>query len=256
MNQYFQKGYPVVQGSFRAKNSGTDFARMDAIGDMFNFFIEREMRMKLGLSSAIWGSGIAIRLCLYKNVNYTHFLGGFDKRLQAHLVQNTNRIAFAPEAVLYDEKVSSGEALQTQRTRWISSYFKYFGESFQILMRGLLRLNFNLFYFGYVLLRPPLFIVLLGAVVIALANLFISITMFYVWVALLLAFGISFITIVVIKSRDPRFIMAIFKLPLFVGRQLLALLKIRRASKSFMKTQHINLVYIDEVRVSGETNKL
>ncbi|RYF88167.1 MAG: glycosyltransferase, partial [Chitinophagaceae bacterium] len=55
MNAHFQKGYRVVQADFKPKNTDSHYARMDAIGDMFNFFVEREARMVLNLSAAIWG---------------------------------------------------------------------------------------------------------------------------------------------------------------------------------------------------------
>jgi cellulose synthase/poly-beta-1,6-N-acetylglucosamine synthase-like glycosyltransferase len=87
MNNHFRKGYRVVQCDFKPKNTDTVYARMDAIGDMFNFFIDREARMRLGISASIWGSGVAIDYDLYNEVEYNNFLGGFDKKLQAHLVQ-------------------------------------------------------------------------------------------------------------------------------------------------------------------------
>jgi cellulose synthase/poly-beta-1,6-N-acetylglucosamine synthase-like glycosyltransferase len=51
MNNHFRKGYRVVQCDFKPKNTDTVYARMDAIGDMFNFFTDREARMRLGLSA-------------------------------------------------------------------------------------------------------------------------------------------------------------------------------------------------------------
>ena len=137
INNYFRKGYKVVQADFKPKNSDTLYARMDAIGDMYNFFLDREMRMKLGISSSIWGSGVAIDYDLYNEIEYSSFLGGFDKKMQAHLVQRVPRMAFAPEAVLYDEKISSGKSLEVQRTRWISSYFTYFKDSWAIFWNGI-----------------------------------------------------------------------------------------------------------------------
>src|SRR6476469_9840395 len=111
MNNHFRKGYRVVQADFKTKNTDTIYARMDAIGDMYNFFLDREARMRLGISSSIWGSGVAINTNLYNEVNYTSFLGGFDKKMQAHLVQRVDRMMFAPDAVLYAEKITSGQSL-------------------------------------------------------------------------------------------------------------------------------------------------
>jgi len=247
MNQYFRKGYRVVQAEFKPKNIDTDFARMDAIGDMFNFFVERDMRMRLGISSAIWGAGVAMDIDLYNAVEYKDFLGGFDKKLQYYLVLNTHRIAYAEEAILFDEKISSGASLENQRTRWISSYFKYFKESFLLFFKGLFSFNFNLMYFGYILLRPPLFIVLGLSGLFMVLNFFISPVLFWSWVGIWVSFFVAFAAIILIKGKDPRFLGTFFKLPLFMWRQVLALLKIKKAKKSFLKTQHSSLVYIDEL---------
>ncbi|HMH33745.1 MAG TPA: glycosyltransferase family 2 protein, partial [Puia sp.] len=237
MNRYFQRGYRVVQADFKPKNVDSNYARMDAIGDMFNFFIEREVRMRLGLSAAIWGSGIAFDYDLYKGISYKDNLGGVDKKLQSHFVLQVDRIAFAPEAILFDEKIASGKSLENQRTRWIHSYFKYFKDSFLVFKKGIVRYNFNLVFFGFVLMRPPLFIVLGCSVLVTTADYFISMPVFILWLGIWLSFILSFIAIVAIKGRDFRFIKTIVFIPLFVFRQMLALLKVDRAKKSFIKTK-------------------
>ncbi len=247
MNNYFRKGYKVVQAHFKPKNTSTNFARMDAIGDMFNFFIEREVRMMLDLSATIWGSGVAIDYNIYKEVTYTNYLGGFDKKLQAYLVQRVPKIAFAKDAVLYDEKISTGSSLENQRTRWISSYFKYFKECASIFTNGLRKANFNLIYFGFNTLRPPLFIILGSGFVFTLMNYFLNPLFFYIWLCVMLSFFVSFLFIVIIKGRSMRYVKTIFLLPLFVVRQVLALFKLKKAKKSFLKTEHQNVTYIEEV---------
>jgi cellulose synthase/poly-beta-1,6-N-acetylglucosamine synthase-like glycosyltransferase len=247
MNNHFRKGYRVVQADFKPKNTDTVYARMDAIGDLYNFFLDREARMRLGISSSIWGSGVAIDYDLYNEVEYTSFLGGFDKKMQAHLVQRVPRMMFAPEAILYDEKVASGKSLETQRTRWIFAYFKYFKDSWAIFRNGIKRGNFNLIYFGFITLRPPLFIVLGAALLITVINYFVSTTLFVTWLLLLLSFVLSFVGIVLLKGKNAKYLYALLLIPVFVLRQVAALLKIKRANKAFLKTQHTKLVFIDDL---------
>jgi cellulose synthase/poly-beta-1,6-N-acetylglucosamine synthase-like glycosyltransferase len=190
---------------------------------------------------------VAIESDLYNEVQYTNFLGGFDKKMQAHLVQRVERMMFAPDAVLYDEKITSGQSLETQRTRWIFAYFKYFRDSWAIFWNGIKRGNFNLIYFGFITLRPPLFIVLGAAFVITAINYFISTTMFVTWLLLLLSFVLSFIGIVALKGKSLKYVQALFMIPVFVLRQVMALFKIKKAGKSFLKTQHTELVFIDDL---------
>ncbi|MET0298132.1 MAG: glycosyltransferase family 2 protein, partial [Flavitalea sp.] len=247
INNHFQRGYKVVQADFKPKNTESSFARMDAMGDMLNFFIDRESKMLLGLSSAIWGAGIAVDLDLYNSVEYKDNLGGFDKKLQSHTVLNVKRIAFAPEAILYDEKIDSGASLEKQRTRWLSSYFKYLGENSMIFREGLKKFDFNLIYFGAFTVRPPLFILMGVAFVITVINYFISFPAFIFWICAIASFFLSFIAIVLIKGKNIAYLKTMFMLPAFIFRQVMALLKLGKAKKSFMKTEHHQVVYIDDI---------
>ena len=247
INNYFKKGFKVVQSNFKPKNIETHFARMDAIGDMFNFFMEREVRMYIGISSCIWGAGIAIDYDLYKKVEYTKFLGGFDKKLQSYLVQSVRHIAFAPTAILYDEKISSGASLEKQRTRWIRSYFDYFKENLSILLKGFRKKKINLIFFGFLTLRPPLFLVLSLGFLFTLINFFIDVNIFYIWLCILLSFVLSFVTIILIKSRNIKYLKSLLFLPLLIFRQFIALFNIKKAKKTFLPTEHTALIYITDI---------
>lgn len=247
MNNYFRKGFRAVQADFRAKNTDTVYARMDAIGDAFNFFVEREMRMELGLSAAIWGCGIAIDLSLYKEVIYNNFLGGFDKKLQAHLIQRLPMIAFAKDAILYDEKISSGKSLENQRTRWINAQFKYLRMGFSLFMKGLSKGNFNQAYFAFITIRPPMFMLVLLSFVFTAIDFFIDYRLSLAWISIMVLFVISFVCIVLIRDKERKLIGTLLMLPVFMARQAFAFLKIGRANKSFLKTRHSKVVFIDDV---------
>jgi cellulose synthase/poly-beta-1,6-N-acetylglucosamine synthase-like glycosyltransferase len=220
---------------------------MDAIGDAFNFFVEREMRMELGLSAAIWGSGIAIDLSLYKEVVYNNFLGGFDKKLQAHLIQRLPMIAFAKDAILYDEKISSGKSLENQRTRWINAQFKYLRMGFSLFLKGLFKANFNQAYFAFITIRPPLFMLISMAFVFMISDFFIDYRLSLAWIGVLALFVISFVVIILIRDKERKLIGTLLMLPVFMARQAFAFLKIGRANKSFLKTRHSKVVFIDDV---------
>lgn len=247
INKYFQKGYKVVQAGFNPKNTATNFAKMDAIGDLYNFFVEREVRMMIGLSATIWGSGIAVDYNIYKEVEFKDYLGGFDKKLQAYLVQRVKTIAYAPEAILYDEKTATSDSLEKQRIRWISSYFKYFNESIRIFLSGIYNRNFNQIYFGFNTLRPPLFIILEVALFTTLIDWLFNKALYYEWLYLLACFFLTFVTIIIIKGKDSSLIKMIFLLPVFVFKQTVSLFKLNKAKKDFLKTEHNNVIYIDQL---------
>lgn len=247
LNQYFQRGYKAVQGFLKPKNTDSVYARLDSIGDVFYNFTEREIRMELGLSSAIWGLGIAIETQLYKKIVYDNLLGGFDKRIQAYLAEKIPQLAFAKEAYVYDEKVSTGQAMEKQRTRWINAYFKYFRLNWKVFWRGIRMMNFNVIFFGFVNLRPPFFILILLVLFSSVVNYFIHLHLFVAWMVILLLFIASFVIIVSFKSTDRKISQSIFFLPLLIGRQIMALAKLKRANKSFLNTEHSKLIYIEDL---------
>ena len=109
----------------------------------------------LGLSSTVSGNGIAIKTNIYKEIVYVDSLGGFDKRLQSFLAKRLDQVAFANDAIVYEEKVNDGQSFEIQRTRWIYSYFKYFKDYWSVLFLGIKKLSFNKFFFGFNAMRPP-----------------------------------------------------------------------------------------------------
>jgi cellulose synthase/poly-beta-1,6-N-acetylglucosamine synthase-like glycosyltransferase len=247
LNQYFRQGYRAVQTQMLSKNTDSIFAKLDSIGHIYQSFTERQVRMELGLSACILGLGIAIETRLYKEIMYTDGLGGFDKKLQADLVKKIPLLAYAAEAIVFDEKVDDGQTLERQRTRWLFAYFHYWKINWKLFITGLRRFNFNLIYFAFVMLRPPLFISAGAGLLSAIINLFIDPFFSLVWVIILLLFMLNFIWVIATKSSQKGMGRALLHLPAFIFRQVRALLKIRSAGKSFLKTEHHKVIYIDDI---------
>ena len=134
LNKYFQQGFRAVQTQMLSKNTTTIYSRLDSIGHIYHTFLERKMRMELGLSAHILGLGIAIEIELYKEIMYKDRLGGFDKKLQADMVKRIPRLAYAEEAIVFDEKVDDGKTLEKQRTRWLFTYFHYFRDNWDLFV--------------------------------------------------------------------------------------------------------------------------
>jgi cellulose synthase/poly-beta-1,6-N-acetylglucosamine synthase-like glycosyltransferase len=247
LNSYFSKGYRAVQTKVLPKNNDGSYAKMDAAGTLFSSFMDRVMRMELGLSANIWGFGTAVETALYKQVKYESFLGGFDKKVQADIVKLIPQLAYAEEAIVYDEKIVSGEAMEKQRTRWINAYFKYLKYGLDVFTTGLKRGSFNLVFFGFNLLRPPLFLQVTGAVIFALLNLWIAPPIAIAWMAALVIFPLSFIIIVAVMTTDKGVIGALLHLPDLFLRQVSALLHMSRANKEFLQTNNHKVIYIEDL---------
>jgi len=247
LNAYFQHGFKVVQTHMLSKNTGTVYARLDSIGHIYNNFLERQVKMEMGLSSAILGLGIAIDLDLYKEIFYKDTLGGFDKRLQILLVQKVKQIGFAKDCIVYDEKVEDGATLEKQRTRWINTYFKYFPQSISLFVKGLFKLNLSQFLIGFIMLRPPLFMIFILAFILTAVSFIIKPILGIMWCMLIFLFAVNFVLIIATQSRQKGMVGSLAYIPKIVVRQIRSLLRIKTANKSFLKTEHNNVIYIDDL---------
>jgi cellulose synthase/poly-beta-1,6-N-acetylglucosamine synthase-like glycosyltransferase len=248
INVLFNAGFKAVQGERKAKNLETAYACLDEARDIYYNFYDRQICFQIGSSSAVAGSGMAFDVDLYKScLNSESIIGGFDKILQANIVSSGNRIAFSKEAVTYDEKVSKSAQVEKQRTRWINSWFKYFALGFGIFFNGLFSFNFNKIIFGFLLLRPPLFIFILPSLLILVINYFVSITLFYVVFIFFAIFILTFLLSLVLKGADKRVWKSLFSIPIFVLRQVSSMFHLKKANKQFLETEHTHLIYIEDV---------
>lgn len=248
VNLLFNAGYKAVQGERKAKNLESSYACLDEARDIYYNFYDRQVMFRVGSSSSLAGSGMAFDVDLYKScLNPENIVGGFDKILQANIVSSGQRIAYAKKAVTYDEKVSKSAQLEKQRTRWINSWFKYFILGFGIFFRGLITFNFNKALFGFLLLRPPLFIFILPSVLILIINYFVLLPLFYTVIISFVIFILTFIFSMIINKTDKRVWKSLFSIPLFVYRQVLSLFHLKKANKQFLETEHTHLVYIEDV---------
>ena len=165
---------------------------------------------------------------------------GFDKVLQAEIVKRNLRIAFAEDAIVYDEKTSRGDQLVKQRARWINTWFRYFSFGFTIIGKGIRNISFNQITFGLILLRPPLFIFLALSGVCMLANIFFSLTGALLWLSGFVCFFISFMIALKESKAEKSIYKALLHAPVFIFYQILALMHIRRANKLSVATQHFH----------------
>lgn len=240
LNERFDQGFEAVQGVREAKNLDTDLARLDAARDIYYHFYDGRVLFGAGSSATLAGSGMAFSVALYEQClgQLTVEGAGFDKVLQAEIVRRGGRIAFAPEAVVYDEKTTGSQQLVGQRARWINTWFRYFSYGFGILGRGIRRGDRNQILFGVVLLRPPLFLFLLAAVAFMLLDLLVLPPLALLWVLGLAGFVAGFGLALRKSGADSRIYSSLRQIPRFVWHQLAALLKARKANQMSVATRH------------------
>lgn len=250
LNKLFSQGYVAVQGVRKAKNLDTVYACLDAVQDIYYHFYDREILFGIGSSSTLAGSGMAFSAGLYREFleRFDVKGAGFDKVLQIEIVSQKNKIAFAKKAIVYDEKTSRSDQLVKQRARWFNTWFKYASLGFQLLASGLTRLNWNQFLFALLFLRPPLFLVVLSSFLLMIASFFISSLLGYGWLMAFALFFFAVIIALVYSKADKKIYKAMAGIPAFMYYQLLSLLRIRKANKISVATQHFHNKTIDEIK--------
>ena len=248
LNKYFDAGFVAVQGIRKAKNLDTMYSCLDAARDMYYHFYDGEVLFQLGSSATLAGSGMAFTVALYKEcLEKLDVTGaGFDKVLQKEIVSRGYRIAFAEQAEVYDEKTSGSDQLVKQRARWINTWFRYFKFGFSMMAEGLRKFDWNRFLFSIILLRPPLFIFLLLAILFTAANFFISIPMVIIWLCGFVAFVLGFIIALVHAKPDRVIYKSLLGIPKFIFFQVLSLLKVRKANQLSVATKHGNPNSVNE----------
>ena len=250
LNQYFDAGFEAVQGERKAKNLDTTVACVDAARDVYYHYFDGQILFAVGSSATLAGSGMAFTVDLYRKcLEHLDITGaGFDKVLQKEILSRKYRIAFTKDAIVYDEKTSRSDQLVKQRARWINTWFKYFRFGFILIGKGVINFNWNQFLFGFILLRPPLFIFLILSFILMLANVFIDPFAALIWLFGFILFTAGFFIALLNSETDKRIYKSLVGIPKFIFYQVLSLLKVRKANKHSVATQHFYDKKLDEVK--------
>lgn len=237
----YSNGAQAIQGQRIAKNQNSPMAQLDGLSEAINNAIFRKGHARLGLSSALIGSGMAFSYSLFKSLmSQAEAVSGFDKELELEMISRGIKTEYLPEALIKDEKVQSTEVFARQRTRWIASQFSFAAKAFQ-KRPGKLSAFSALEYANKLLqfLLPPR-IVLIGMLPIAmlasallglndwLARLVLGSLLYYGSLSLILANeGFLFVSL-----------RAILLLPKAFWLMFSALSKIKQAKNQFIHTPH------------------
>lgn len=240
LNHFFASGYLAVQGVRKAKNLNTMYACLDEAGDIYYRYIDRKLLFESGSSASLAGSGMAFTTSIYKKcLGHLNIDGaGFDKVLQYELLNRNKRIAFAEKAIVYDEKTTQPDQLVKQRARWINTWFRFWVLGAKMLLSSLKSPDWNRFAFSMLLMRPPLFLMLLIAGVFFIVNLWLMPLMSLYWLLTAVIFIAIFFTALNYFNANKKIYNSLIHAPKFVFYQILAFLKVRKANKMSVATEH------------------
>ena len=113
--------YDAIQCHRCAKNANNDVAVLDGASEEINNTIFRKAHNRLGMSSALIGSGMCFNYDILKKNVFQLSTAGEDREMEALLLHQEVYIKYAPEIHVFDEKVSSQDNFQRQRMRWMTA---------------------------------------------------------------------------------------------------------------------------------------
>lgn len=113
--------YDAIQCHRCAKNANNDVAVLDGTSEEINNTIFRKAHNRLGLSSALIGSGMCFDYELFKKNVFQLSTAGEDREMEALLLHQEVFIKYAPDIHVFDEKVSNQDNFQRQRMRWMTA---------------------------------------------------------------------------------------------------------------------------------------
>jgi cellulose synthase/poly-beta-1,6-N-acetylglucosamine synthase-like glycosyltransferase len=240
LNRYFDQGFKAVQGTRRAKKTNSTIAQLDAIRDVYYHFYDGKLLFELGSSSTLSGSGMAFKTDFYIDClsNIEIDGAGFDKVLQARIVKKNEKIAFASDAIVFDEKTNYSQQLVKQRSRWINTWFKYYSFGFNLIGLGFKNRSINQFLFGLILLRPPIFIFIVLSVCCAIAAIALQSVFLFFWLFAFTVFFLGFYIALKNSKESNVAYSSLLSIPKFVFFQFLSLIFITSANKRSVATKH------------------
>ena len=237
INKVFDAGVQAIQAHRTAKNRNTDIAVLDGLSEEVNNSIFRRGHVRLGISSALIGSGMIFNYQWFHD-NVKHLVTtGEDKELEVLLLKQRIFIEFLDEVYVYDEKTQGEKGFYNQRRRWLATQFAQWGRVFKDLPQAILS-GYNDYsdkLIQWVL--PPRLILFGGIIVMGSIMQIIDWPLALKWWALFLIMGVTLCLAIPDKLVDDRFKKSINKLPLLFIMMVVNLFRMKGMNKKFVNTE-------------------
>ena len=237
INKVFDDGVQAIQAHRTAKNRNTDIAVLDGLSEEVNNSIFRRGHVRLGISSALIGSGMIFNYQWFHD-NVKHLVTtGEDKELEVLLLKQRIFIEFLDEVYVYDEKTQGEKGFYNQRRRWLATQFAQWGRVFKDLPRAILSGNIDYSDKLIQWMLPPRLILFGGIIVMGSIMQIIDWPLALKWWALFLIMGVTLCLAIPDKLVDDRFKKSINKLPLLFIMMVVNLFRMKGMNKKFVNTE-------------------
>lgn len=239
----------AIQCHRTAKNADNDIAALDGISEEINNCIFRCGHNRIGMSSALIGSGMCFNYDWFKNnVNYLNSAVE-DRELEALFLKQRIFIRYANDIYVMDEKVNSSDNFQRQRLRWMTGQVLALFRMLPYIPKALVTLNIN--YIDKtiqqaliprsILLVFTTFFTLIATILSLLTSYFSPFFSFFSplkWWVLLACLALSLIIAIPPQLRNKAILGKALTLPKLVWRMLTNILHIKPKNKEFIHTTH------------------
>ena len=237
INKVFDAGVQAIQAHRTAKNRNTDIAVLDGLSEEVNNSIFRRGHVRLGISSALIGSGMIFNYQWFHD-NVKHLVTtGEDKELEVLLLKQRIFIEFLDEVYVYDEKTQGEKGFYNQRRRWLATQFAQWGRVFKDLPQAILSGNIDYSDKLIQWMLPPRLILFGGIIVMGSIMQIIDWPLALKWWALFLIMGVTLCLAIPDKLVDDRFKKSINKLPLLFIMMAVNLFRMKGMNKKFVNTE-------------------
>lgn len=229
--------YDVIQCHRCAKNANNDVAVLDGTSEEINNTIFRKAHNRLGMSSALIGSGMCFDYELFKKNVFQLSTAGEDREMEALLLHQEIFIKYAPDIHVFDEKVSSQDNFQRQRMRWMTVQIQSLLSNLPQIPHAILhgKINFIDKTIQQALIPRSILIVLLTGISILMTLLVPD--WCEKWWILLAILAISLFIAIPSQLRLRSF-SKVLAIPGLVLRMLKNILHLDRKNTDFIHTQH------------------
>ena len=229
--------YDAIQCHRCAKNANNDVAVLDGASEEINNTIFRKAHNRLGLSSALIGSGMCFKYELFKENVFQLSTAGEDRKMEALLLRQEVFIKYAPEIHVFDEKVSSQDNFQRQRMRWMTAQIQSLFSNLPKIPNAIIHGNINFIdkTIQQALIPRSILIVLLAGISI-LMTIVVPEWCEKWWIL----FGLLAAALFIALPSQLRFrsFAKVFAIPGLVLRMLKNVLHMDRKNTDFIHTEH------------------
>lgn len=242
LNESCAHGYKAIQCHRCAKNSNNDVAVLDGVSEEINNTIFRKAHNRLGLSSALIGSGMCFDYKLFKENVFKLSSVGEDKELEAHLLLQKVFIKYEPDIHVFDEKVSNKDNFQKQRLRWMTAQIQSLFMQIPNMPYAIKTGNFD--YINKTIQQAliPRSMLVVGAFIVSIFitgfSLAFSLSWYIKWWCLFLAICISLYLAIPKQLRSHTVFGKILSVPVLVWKMVVNIPKIKRKNTDFIHTTH------------------